>query len=177
MHLWKHNSVFSLQGHGVLEGLLKYLGNSFHRRSLHSHSLRHTSMKGRSRAWWTRTSERSLPSLPDGSNWNSPWHLNKERGTLHGGLAASVGFGKFRCITLIWTYCSPSRRWHPRSLLSGYTCWNWRCSLRLGIGTARLSTVWLTRTNETVGSDRGGTVEHNSNLEYQKTVGGKILSN
>lgn len=75
---------------GAFQRAIKYLGNFFRRRSLHSHWLHHTATKGQSRAWWTRTSEMSLPSLPDGSNWNSPWQLNKEGSTtLHHSLGGN----------------------------------------------------------------------------------------
>lgn len=78
--------------------VIEYLGNFFHQRSLHSHWLHHTATKGQSRAWWTRTSEMSLPSLPDGSNWNSPWPLNKESSTtLYHSLGGNCCFLLFTC--------------------------------------------------------------------------------
>ena len=46
----------------------------------------------------------------------------------------------------ILTYCNSSHHWRPHSPLSGCTCWSWWCSLHLGTGIDRLSTVWLTNT-------------------------------
>lgn len=59
----------------------KYRRSFFHPWSLRSRWLRHTARRVRSRAWWTHTSETSLPSLPGGSKRSSPWGLHKETNT------------------------------------------------------------------------------------------------